>query len=406
VSDPAGPQLDTLQGVFAENFGSRGSYLIRAPGRVNLMGEHIDYNGLAVLPMAIQRHVALLSAPRTDGIIRVVNTATEFPQRGFELSAKIAPYDEGDWGNYVKAAAQALAGRHGARHGFDAVVSADIPIAAGLSSSSALVVAAALALVTANDIAVPLTELMELLADAEWYVGTQGGGMDQAVCLGAKAQCAAKVEFKPLRLRARPIPPGWRFVVASSLVRAEKSGPARETYNRRTAECREALTMVLQRHGLVGPMNSYRILLGAVGAELLMREADEMEDPVLGKRFRHVASEGRRVIEAENALRAGDLEAFGYLMLASHASLRDEYEVSIPELDELVEIAVAAGAAGARLTGAGLGGCIVALCDEARLEGVLQALEDGYYGSQYFDEPLTDHLFVAEPSAGASVSTL
>jgi galactokinase len=386
VSDPAGPQLDTLQGVFAENFGSRGSYLIRAPGRVNLMGEHIDYNGLAVLPMAIQRHVALLSAPRTDGIIRVVNTATEFPQRGFELSAKIAPYDEGNWGNYVKAAAQALAGRHGARHGFDAVVSADIPVAAGLSSSSALVVAAALALVTANDIAVPLTELMELLADAEWYVGTQGGGMDQAICLGAQAQCAAKVEFKPLRLRARPIPPGWRFVVASSLVRAEKSGPARETYNRRTAECREALTMVLQRHGLVGPMNSYRILLGAVGAELLMREADEMEDPVLGKRF--------------------DLEAFGYLMLASHASLRDEYEVSIPELDELVEIAVAAGAAGARLTGAGLGGCIVALCDEARLEGVLQALEDGYYGSQYFDEPLTDHLFVAEPSAGASVSTL
>jgi galactokinase len=285
-------------------------------------------------------------------------------------------------------------------------VSTDIPVAAGLSSSSALVVAAALALVTANDLAMPLTELMQLLAEAERYVGTWGGGMDQAICLGAKPQCAARVDFNPLRLTPRPIPPTWRFLVASSLVRAEKSGAAREIYNRRTAECREALTMVLRRHGLVGPINSYRILLGAVGAQLLMREAEEMEDPVLGRRFRHVTSEGRRVIEAEHALAAGDIETLGHLMLASHASLRDDYEVSTPELDDLVEIAVRGGAAGARLTGAGLGGCIVALSDGERHEEIREALADGFYKGRQFEGDLTEHLFVAEPSAGASVTTL
>ena len=371
------------------------------------MGDHIDYNGLSVLPMALQRHVALLYRERDDSAVHIASTNPEYSPREFELTSKIKPYKGGDWGNYAKAACQAVTTNYGATVGFNAVVHSDIPIAAGLSSSSALVVASALAAVHAGDIWAEKMELAELLAEAEHYVGTRGGGMDQAICLAARKHSASRIDFEPLQLTAHPIPPEWHFIVAFSLVRAEKSGTAQSAYNVRTKQCRKALKQVVDALGLAGKIDSYPALMARRRPnELLARAGDILDDDTLLRRFVHVISEGERVRRAEKALLAYDLRAFGQLMSESHESLRDSFGVSIPELDELVNTAVRAGAAGARLTGAGLGGCVVALCSEKKAAAVLKSFSDRYYKKREYKGALEDQLFVAEPSGGATVTPL
>ncbi len=370
------------------------------------MGEHVDYNGLSVLPMALQRHVAVLYRERDDDVVRLASTDERYAPREFKISVKIKPFDDGDWGNYAKAAGQALAQRHDIKLGFDAVVHSDVPVAAGLSSSSALVVASALTFLHANDVWTEKMKLAELLAEAEHYVGTQGGGMDQAICLAARRHSASRIDFHPLRLTAHPIPPEWQFVVASSLVLAEKSGDARKIYNDRTRECREALSQVTEALGLAGEVESYPALLSKRPPNQLVSAAEDALDETLARRFRHVTTEGDRVRRAEKALLAYDLKGFGRLMVESHQSLRDDFSVSIPELDELTDIAGRAGAAGARLTGAGMGGCVVALCPEKKAKKVIKALKDRYYSGREFDGRLEDQLFIAEPSVGASVKAV
>ena len=401
------PHLDVLRSAFGELYGApEAAHLVRAPGRVNLMGDHIDYNGLSVLPMALPRHMALLYRERDDSTVRVSSTDLRFTERTFELGPSIEPYTDGDWGNYVKAAGLALAGRYKELKGFDAVVHSDIPVAAGLSSSSALVVASALAIVHTNDVWVEKMDLAEMLAEAERYAGTRGGGMDQAICLAARRNSASRIDFRPLRLTAHLVPPDWNFVVAFSLVRAEKSGVVRDVYNTRTRQCSDALERVASALEAAGRIHSYPKLLGWRRFAQLLRAAEESLDETLLRRFRHVVTEAERVGRAERAITAYDLKRFGRLMTESHQSLRDDFEVSSPQLDELVEIATDAGAAGARLTGAGMGGCIVALCPEKRTNRVLKALKDRYYSKSKFEGRLEDQLFIAEPSGGASVSAV
>jgi galactokinase len=213
------------------------------------------------------------------------------------------------------------------------------------------------------------------------------------------------VDFAPLRITPVPVPTAWRFVVAHSLSRAEKSGGAQATYNRRTEECREALHLVQQALGVDGAQaDGYRGLLARFGADALVRTGGATLDGDLLRRFRHVVTEADRVRRAEDALRAADLPAFGALLAASHASLRDDYEVSSPALDELVSLAEDAGAVGARLTGAGMGGCIVAVAPADTVEHVLDRLRADFYGPRTPPGPLGDYLFLAEPSAGAGVS--
>ena len=397
-----------LQTAFTAHFGAAApTLLVQSPGRINLIGEHIDYNDLSVLPMAIGRHVRLLVRPRTDTRVRIASLAPGFAPREFTLGTDIAPYPVGDWGNYVKAAAQALARSHDALVGFDAMLDSTLPVAAGLSSSSALVIGVALALLGANDRTWDPVPLAELMARAERYTGTQGGGMDQAICAGAVAGTASRVDFAPLRITPVPVPTDWRFVVAHSLSRAEKSGGAQQTYNRRTVECREALERVAHAIGSSGGSGrGYRDLLAAHHAtELVAIGARVLEGDLL-KRFRHVVTEADRVRRAEAALRASDLATFGALLSASHASLRDDYEVSSPALDELVGIAERAGAVGARLTGAGMGGCIIAAARAREVEGVLDRLRAEFYLPRAPTGPLGDHLFLADPAGGAAVARL
>ncbi len=378
------------------------SFLVRAPGRVNLIGEHIDYCGLPVFPMAIQRSVRMAFQPRADREVRLVNRDPHFAPTVFTLQQSIAPAPAGNWTNYARAAAQTLVPRLIDLRGLDALVESDLPIAAGLSSSSALVVATALAILHANHVSIAPLELMDLLARGERYVGTAGGGMDQAIILGARAGCASRIDFHPLRLTPTAVPAGWRFIVAWSMVRAEKSGAARLAYNERPRQCDEARRRVAAQLGRPEDI-TYRALLEAVAVEELLDVAQTTLSHVLARRFRHVVTEGMRVRQAEAAMDAGDLALFGRLLDASHQSLRDDYAVSHPDLDRLVELARDAGAAGARLTGAGFGGSIVALCKVDGAPQVIAALEERFYGPRGAAGEVAQHVFIAEPSSGADV---
>ena len=390
-------------------------------------------NGLPVLPMALQREITLLFRLRDDATIRIANANPEFELRSFQIGPEIEANEPGDWGNYLKAPCQEMAraqmelSEPGTLRGFDGLVASDLPVASGLSSSSALVIAVGSTLASVNGIDIPTLEMAETMARAERYTGTQGGGMDQAISLGAASGCACRIEFEPLELFTTSIPSGWHFVVADTLVRAEKSGAAQAAYNLRTRECREALALILDalsgasvspppsRPGGNGstrdevsaaPPMRYPELLEKVGLRGLLSLADEvLEEPHLS-RFRHVVTEATRVYEAEGAMKANDLLTFGLLMDASHESLSEDYQVSSPELDRLVELARQGGAAGARLTGAGFGGCIVALADERHVQGVIANLEEGYYRERSLPGAVEDHLFEALPSAGASVREL
>ena len=432
-----------------------------APGRVNLIGEHTDYNGLPVFPIAIDRGIRVDFRVVDDPVVRLDSPSSQFPPFAFQLERPIEAAARGDWSNYVRAAARGLL-EHGVRlqRGIAGTVTGDVPIASGLSSSSALVVASALALLKANGVEVssgteaergvgPLPaadpgraparrtslsrlRLAALMARAERFVGLEGGGMDQAACIHGVAGHALRIEFDPLRVTPVPVPVGWLWVVASSLVRAEKSAGAREAYNERARQCREALRgvrgfvgigriPVLERSEPAGGSRSgtdevprwvadtvlrvptYRALVALGDLDGVLHHARRVLAPVLFRRFRHVVTEGRRVALAEQAMRAGDMLPFGRLMAQSHESLRDDYEVSTPELDEIVKVALEAGAAGARLTGAGFGGCAVALCDDSTVARVMDALAARFYGPRLGRPPTGEMMFVAKPGGGAGV---
>ncbi len=400
------PSLSPAADLFAQTFGGAPTHRAHVPGRVNLIGEHIDYAGLPVFPMAIPRGITTYFRPRTDRTVRVLNLNRKYGRRAFAIGDSLTPYANGDWGNYLKAAAQELERRHGPLSGIDAVIESSLPVAVGLSSSSALVVAIAVSLLHASGVTVPTARLSKALAEAEQFVGTRGGGMDQAICLGAVPGCASIVEFDPLRLSAVEVPKGWRFVIASTLISAEKSGTEQEAYNSRRQATEEALYAVIAHLDTTRNVSSYRELL----SEITHTDIDEIARHVLSetllKRFRHVVTEAMRVEEAAQAMRLGNLERFGALMSQSHASLRDDFEVSTLELDLLSEIACGAGAAGARLTGAGFGGCVVALVDAPLAPDVCEALLADFYKARSLTGPIDNHLLVGAPSGGATVTSL
>ena len=225
-------------------------FIVRAPGRVNLIGEHTDYNGFPVLPMSLDRAVYAGVKRREDKTIRIKNTDTRFTERIFEIEKDIPSYEGGDWGNYAKAGVQGVLDWEETNKpvqelsGMDVLISSNVPSGVGLSSSSAMVVMAALAFLESNRIAYNRVQLAEMLAFAEHYVGTQGGGMDQAICLLGEQGKALKIDFFPLKAKPVPIPDGWSVVICNSLIQAEKTRAALRLYNRRPIECRIATEML------------------------------------------------------------------------------------------------------------------------------------------------------------------
>jgi galactokinase len=345
---------------------------LSVPGRVNLIGEHIDYHNLPVLPMAIGRRICISFRPREDCRIRV--TSSPFGLREFEWTPALEPGPPGDWANYLKAAAQAVRVHWGLDRGIEATISSDLPAAAGLASSSALLTGFTLALLRAHGISASFEELMEVLPEAEHFIGTRGGAMDHAAVLAARPGCALLVRFAPLRISHIPVPRDWAFLVAHSITTAEKSAALLEEYNAR----RQAGARALAR------------------ADLASRLPDGEER----RAYLHVTGEARRVSEAVEALKAGDARRFGELLNASHLSLRDLLRVSSPALDELVETAREAGAWGARLTGAGFGGCAIVFSARSDRKRIAAELVKRYYSRRAGFEA-DKHLIAVEASAGA-----
>jgi galactokinase len=346
---------------------ARESSEVAAPGRVNLIGEHIDYHGLPVLPIALQRRVRVHFQPRPDRRIHAVSEP--YGAREFDWTDDLAPVARGDWENYLRAAARvARTFLPPSYVGIHAEITSDLPAAAGLSSSSALIVAVTLGLLRANGYNPTFEELMAVLPDGEQFVGTRGGGMDHAASLASCAGYASLIGFNPVTIRHIPVPGDWGFLVADSLVRAEKAGAAREEYNARRNATMSAREKLAAGQALTG----------------LEREA-----------YGHVTSEAERVAGAVVAMERHDAAAFGKLLLESHQSLRDRLRVSCPALDRLVEAAMESGAIGARLTGAGFGGCVVVFAQKAQLEKVREGLGQRFYSGD------NSHVFEAEPASGA-----
>ena len=367
-----------LESVFLEHFpGGEPEGYVAVPGRVNLIGEHIDYHGLPVLPVAIDKKIRIVFRTRPDSHICVRNESPRFEPREFEWIPQLTPLTPGDWGNYLLASAQAIAGRCGVLRGIDALVSGNIPPASGLSSSSALIVAFTLALLRANRVHASFEVLMEILPDGEHFVGTRGGGMDHAISLAGRKGCAVEISWDPVQIRHIPISESWSFLAAPSLKVAEKSAAMRDKFNNRRFAGERALASL--------GFTSYRELIGRHTPKEIakLNIADHQERRCLT----HVVNEAARVRRATEAMEHGDAKTFATAMNDSHASLRDLLQVSCPDLDHLVECARGAGALGARLTGAGFGGYAILFAMSEDMPYIRQRLLGSFYSMRKGFDP-------------------
>ena len=363
----------SLASSFEEYFGHKHSVETRAPGRVNLLGEHVDYNQGVVLPAAIDREVRLAASPSQDG--RVTLHALDLGKGAiFNLSEVDKRIDiTGNplpgWARYPAGVAWALQEAGHQISGMKAAYSSDIPIGSGLSSSAAVEVAFACTWQTISGLQVDKLSLAKLCQRAEnEYVGVSSGLMDQFASACGEEGHVLCFDTRSLEWRPLEMPPGTAIVIADTGVRRSLSGSA---YNDRRAACEEAVRL-LQKHlpGIKSLRDVSTVELAAYSAYLPV----EIEH-----RAEHVVKEIHRVDQAIIALKRGDARMFGGFMFASHKSLRELYEVSIPVLDTLVEIARRLpGIYGARLTGAGFGGCTINLVEEKKVKAFMQRLQEGY----------------------------
>ena len=372
---------DSVRAGFAAAFGAPPERVAFAPGRVNLIGDHTDYNEGFVLPMALERGVALAYRARGDRLLRAHATAYG-ETRELSLDA-LAPRQHSNWLAYVAGVAWAFEKSGRRVTGLDVALDADLPIGAGLSSSAAVEVAAARALCDASGISWQPVTMAQLAREAEnEFVGVSCGLMDQYASAACERGHALLLDCRSAVAEPVPIPEAAAVVVMDTGARRRLVASA---YNERLAACRAAA-------GALG----VRALRDVTPA--MLEAARPRLDPVLHKRAAHVVAEIQRPVAMADALRRGDFPVAGRLMNESHASLRDLYEVSSPELDLACRVAREHSACfGARMTGAGFGGCAVAL---VRAEAAQQFAAEA--GSRYRDESgLNGAFLVSRPAAGA-----
>jgi len=344
---------------------ARQSY--RAPGRVNLIGEHTDYNDGFVMPAAIDLHTEVIIQARDDRKL-VISSDTFADSVEFDLD-EASPTARHHWSDYIRGVAVMLErdGHH--LRGADLKIRSDVPIGSGLSSSAALEVATAYALLESSGVAIDPVELARLCQRAENdFVGMRCGMMDQFIsCLG-RAGMALMLDCRSLEYRHLPLPEDVRLVICNTMVKHEL---AASKYNARRAECEAGV-----RH-FAKSKPSVRALRDVTIADLEQHRT-ELDGTIL-KRCRHVISENERVIKAATALEERNLLAFGELMAESHRSLRDDYEVSCAELDTMVDLAnQVEGVYGARMTGGGFGGCTINLVKAECVAGFTCDVAQGY----------------------------
>jgi galactokinase len=373
-------ELNGLRDAFAA-LSDRAPRFFRAPGRVNLIGEHVDYSEGFVLPLAIDRATVVAAAPRDDRRVRIRSLDRDETAE-FDLDAP-DPQPAGAWSDYARGVALAL-GRRIPLAGADLALRTTVPIGAGLSSSAAFELAVGLALVTLSGAALSPHELAHAAQEAEnGFVGLRSGIMDQLASAYGVRDHALLIDCRTEEISPVPLPGSAAIVVADTGVKHELASSA---YNDRRAQSEEAA----RRFGV-------RTLRDVSVAEFARRSAT-LPEP-LRRRARHVVGENARVLAAVVALREGDVAAAGALMYASHESLRDDYEVSAPELDVLVDAARPVdGVYGARMTGGGFGGSVVALVRRDAVGSLAQALEMAY-AAHFARKPLITEVRASDGAA-------
>ena len=355
---------------FSAAFGGDPDRIVRAPGRVNLIGEHTDYNDGYVLPLAIDPAVWIALRFRDDRVVRA--RAVEFGEIVEFDAGRLArePRQAHAWGEYVKGVAWAL-GEAGHRlRGWEGAICGEVPIGAGLSSSAAIQVAVARAFADASGLQWNPVDMARIAqrAENEW-IGLQCGIMDQLASASGRRGHALLIDCRSLQLRPIPIPDDLRVVVLDTATRRDLATSA---YNERRRQCEAAA----RAYGVPS-------LRDVPPSRLDIRPADITE--VEFRRARHVISENARVMQMAAALPQRDLERVAALMDESHRSLRDDFEVSSPALDAMVEAAQRAGSVGARMTGAGFGGCAVALVGGDRADAFVEQTLHEYRRSTSLD---------------------
>ena len=376
---------EKVAAAFRSRFGSEPAWLVRSPGRVNLIGEHTDYNEGFVLPMAIDRAVwiALRARAGRDVVAASVDFAEE---KAFSLDG--LRREGRGWWEYLKGTAWALGEAGDRLAGWEGTLAGDVPIGAGLSSSAALEMAAARAFAAVSGRAWDPVRMAKLAqrAENEW-VGVGCGIMDPLIIGTGREGHATLIDCRSLELRPVPLPQGTVVAVLDTSTRRELTGSA---YNERRAQCEEAARALGVK------------ALRDVTASALEARGEWLSD-TLRRRARHIVTENARTLEAAEAMKAGDARRLGRLMNESHASMRDDFEISTPTLDAMVECAQAAvGCDGARMTGGGFGGCVVALMDEAAAPAFLDAV-----GRSYSERTgLTPSLYLCRPEGGTSLAPL
>ncbi|MEV8374946.1 galactokinase [Kribbella sp. NPDC056861] len=370
---------------FVEVYGVEADGVWRAPGRVNLIGEHTDYNDGLVLPIALPNQITITAAARTDGVIAVASSG----QDGVitvELDS-LAPGSVKDWAAYPAGAAWVLLQDEYEIGGANLLVESDLPSGAGLSSSAALLCATASALLGLRGIEIDPAEVARLAQRAEnQYVGAPVGLMDQMASMCCTAGHALYFDIRAMSTDQIPFDPAADDL---ALLVIDVKAPHRLVdgeYAARRNSCEQAATEL----GVPA--------LRSIAFEDLDDALTRLSDDVVRRRVRHVVTEIRRVEDAVALMRDGRLRDVGPLFTASHASLRDDFEITVPELDVAVDTALAAGALGARMTGGGFGGCIIALVEASATGAVLAAIEKAF-AEHGFTKPTS---LDATPSPGAS----
>uniref|UniRef100_H0ZAC6 N-acetylgalactosamine kinase n=2 Tax=Taeniopygia guttata TaxID=59729 RepID=H0ZAC6_TAEGU len=438
------PRLQKLKEMFISKFGSAPKFYARAPGRVNLIGEHIDYCGYAVLPMAIEQDILIAVEPVQSQVVQLANTNSSYLDFSTSVNNIQIHKTKPQWHNYFLCGLKGIQEHFGLNNptGMNCLLDGSIPPSSGLSSSSALVCCAGLVTLRANGKTLSKVELAEICTKSERYIGTEGGGMDQSISFLAEEGTAKLIEFSPLRATDVRLPSGATFVIANSCVEMNKA--ATSHYNIRVMECRLATKLLSKSKGLEWrkmlrlhdvqtelrvsleemltiveevlhpePYSAEEICkclgisLEELHSQILSQNMQDVSTFKLYQRAKHVYSEAARVLEFQKICSeapANALQLLGELMQQSHISCREMYECSCPELDRLVDICLQFGAIGSRLTGAGWGGCTVSMVPTDKLNTFLKNVKKAYYqkdGQRLAVE--NNSLFATKPGRGALV---
>ena len=373
-----------LSQQFQSHFNAKPEIIVRAPGRVNLIGEHTDYNDGFVLPMAIDREVMIALSPREDDTVRLFSLDLE-TESAFELSSLTRG---NDWIEYPKGIAHELLQAGFKIKGFDAVMTGDVPRGAGLSSSAAveLAVARAFSAVSGFEWNAPAMAKLAQKAENEW-VGVNCGIMDQMASAACKEGFALFLDCRSLEIQHAPLPKDVSVVILDTSTRR---GLVDSAYNERRSQCEESARWFGVK------------ALRDVSVKEFERKTKEEKglNELTMRRARHIVTENERVLEAIEVMRKGNVKRLGELFNASHDSLRDDFEVTNDALNIVVECAREQSSCyGARMTGAGFGGCAVALVDEEKAAEFVQAVSAAYKQRS----GLEASIYVCKASEGASV---